>query len=225
MPQTFLTPIIIFVAVTFCFVVLFLGDFNLLILGALIPPLLVSSTRTDLWAAAILTCHLSCLRVPGIPGQVELYEILIVGMVGLLVLKNLASHFTPKLTWSKFWAIAFLIVLIVLMVERGSGFQALGSDMWGGSAYIHLICGILFFLYADQISLSPKTWRVTFIAMFALAALPAVSELIYNVSDGAAQWHLLFLLPYETASASLGDHAIARYQSLNILTPIFLLPF
>ncbi|MFT5239515.1 MAG: hypothetical protein ACI9OU_002136 [Candidatus Promineifilaceae bacterium] len=225
MPQTFLTPIIIFVAVIFCFGVLFVGDFNLLVLGALIPPLLVSSTRTDLWAAAIIACHLSRIRVPGIPGQVQLYELLILGMVGLLVLKSLASHFTPKLTLTKFWAAAFLIVLVVLMAERGSGFQALGSDMWGGSGYVHLICGILFYLFADQVSLSPKTWRTAFIAMFALATLPSLSELIFNLSNGAARWHLLFLLPYETASVGLGDHAIARYQSLTILTPLFLLPF
>jgi hypothetical protein len=225
MPQTFLTPIIIFVAVIFCFAVLFVGDFNLLVLGALIPPLLVSSTRTDLWAVAILACHLSRLRVPGIPGQIQLYELLVFGMVGLLVLKNLASHFTPKLTWCKFWAVAFLIVLVVLMDKRGSGFLALGSDMWGGSAYIHLICGIMFFLFADQISLSPKTWRVAFVTMFALATLPALSQLIFHVSDGVAKWHLTFLLPYETSSASIINHSITRFQSLTILTPIFLLPF
>lgn len=228
MPQTFLTPIFIFIAVVFCFVVLFVGDFSLFFLAALTPPLLLSCARIDLWVMGILAIHLSTLRFPGLPGQIVLCHIMILIMFVLTVLRNLTTHSTPRITWCKLWAFCFAILMVVLMWQRGSGFRLLGSNMWGGSAYIHLITSAVFYVFTDQVFFTVRTWRRIFVLMFSLAILPAVGESVLILSGGSVTWHMLFMLPQNTSVDFLAGETgnmLTRFQSLMAFTPVFMLPF
>jgi len=89
-----------------------------------------------------------------------------------------------KISYGSKYLITFLFITLLIMVFRGTGIRTLGSDMWGGSAYIMLITSIIFYvLVVPRIILNRNQIKFVVIGGFVFSIIGAVYKLLYTPSS------------------------------------------
>ena len=228
MTAKILGPCAILAAVLFSLFVISSGNIAVLVLGAVLPLGLVWLGKPDVLFMAVCWTYNSTLRIPGIPGQLELYEVLVIGYILISIVRFLMTGKGIPFAAPHRWAVVFGIVLVVTMYVRGTGFRVLGENLWGGARYVDIILGLLFFLTAGSVRLTPTQWKWAILGLLLSGTLPALAELLYVFSGGAVYGQYAFFLPRgSTGSAleSMEAGSTTRFTMLSRMSQIYLLPF
>jgi len=228
MTARILGPAALLCTIAFCLFVLTSGNIALLGLGALVPLGLVSLGRPDVLFMAVCWTYNSTLRIPGIAGQLELYQLFIVGFVLISAVRFLITGKGIPFAAPHAWAVAFGIVLAATMYARGTGFRVLGENLWGGARYVDIILGLLFFLAAGCVQLTAKQWKWAIVGLIVSGALPALAELLYVFSGGSVYWQYAIFLPRGTTGSALESMEAGettRFTMLSRMSLVYLVPF
>lgn len=223
-----IAPIVLAVCVAVCLFALTSGNFALLVLGGFVPMVALCIGRPDLLLIGICWTYSSTLRIPGLPGEIQLHQLLMAGFIVIAIARYVLTRRGLALSWAHRWAVAFGIILAVTMYVRGSGFRVLGEALWGGARYVDIILGLLFFLTAQCVQLSSTQWKWAIVGLLLSGALPALAELLYVFSGGSVYWQYAIFLPKGgtgTALESMETGATTRFTMLSRLSQIYLIPF
>lgn len=203
------------------------------ILFALWPLLFLFLNRPQYLVIAAVWTFGSGLRLPGLPGRLEITQILSLAVVALACMRYIMLKGSRQRgNLARTLAILFGVVLVVTLAVRGTGFKALGDYKWGGMRYVTLLVTLSFFLSARTFRLTPRQCRIMVLGMCVLALIPFLSQLAYVLSGGAFYYHFYFIQP-ENLQA-LEEHergALTRFTTGNessqflLLVPFVLFPY
>lgn len=198
-----------------------------------IPFAVLLVNRIDLWLVTIFAVYNSNLRIPGLLGELELFHILIAGLVGVVFLRTIIQkELTPRRGWMWRFIYLFVAVLAVTIAARGTGFRFLGDSRWGGMRYVEVFLTMLFVFVVLQLRLTPRQWRVAIIAMSVLALLPTLADIVFILSDGAVYFHY-YLIKHGAVGEALQaswSGGVTRFKSAEsggmalLILPFVLFP-
>jgi hypothetical protein len=223
-----LIPVVVIVTLAFCLFVMATGNIQLFALGILIPVMALLVGNPPALFMAICWTYNTTLRAPSIPGQVEVYHLLMLGAFALYVLRSATLKPVGGAFWARRWALAFAGICLLTMAVRGAGSKVLGGNTYGGARYVYILVPLLFFLSARAFRLTPRQWRWAMIGWVVSGALPALAELAYVLSNGSMQWQYRFLLPRGTtayAMEQMQSGGLVRVTMLSRLLYLYWLPF
>jgi hypothetical protein len=223
-----LIPVIVVVALTFCLFVMATGDIHLFALGILVPVVAILAGHPHALFMAICWTYNTTLRAPSIPGQVEVYHLLMLGAFAVYILRAATLKPVGGAFWSRRWALAFAGVCLLTMAVRGAGSKVLGGSTYGGARYVYILVPLLFFLASRSFSLTPRQWRWAMVGWVLSGTLPALAELAYVLSGGSVEWPYRFMLPRGTtayAMEQMQSGGLVRITMLSRLLYLYWLPF
>jgi hypothetical protein len=169
------------------------GNYGYILGFALLPFLVLLIGQARLLFMLVLITFNSGLRIPYLPGQLELWHVLALALAGLLFLGKIINKQTnPHPPILKYCLIGFGLLLLATMLVRGTGFKMLGDSKWGGVRYIALYIGIFMLYHSGAVRLNTRQWMISIIGMQVAAYLPFLSELVFLKSQGAISAHYYF---------------------------------
>ena len=228
MPAKFVGPITVLCFVALCILALSGGSIWLMSLGLLIPLLVFLIGKRELLILAVFWTYNSTLRIPGIPGDLTLTQLLMVAFCIVSVAHAIIQPPRSGKPSGRTWAILFGCVLAMIMAVRGTGFRQLGGALWGGARYVDILVALGFFLFASTMTLTERQWKVGLFGMHISGLLPAGGELLYVLSNGAI-YHQYYLMQaaHTTGLTSFQFEGgeMARFTRMAALSPVYLLPF
>jgi hypothetical protein len=122
----------------------------------------------------------SCgLTLPGLPGQMNLFEAFALALLGIYGLQ-VAMKTNFKLPISKPERILFVFCAWILFIGayRGFGFLAFGSSKIGGFNYLHLLLAASIVFTLPRIGISTSMWKPTFIMIGLLAPSTLLADIL-----------------------------------------------
>jgi hypothetical protein len=205
-----------------------MGRITLVVPLIFIPLVLFLLARRDLLFVILCFLYYSTLRIPMMEGQLELYHaavfLYIVAALGACAVGRRSIHITAPV----FFAICFGLVIAYTMKFRGTGFRLLGSGLWGGGRYVEILLGLGIFLVADTIRLSLRRWRTALVGMVLAGALPALAEILYVYTKGAAGFLYYVLQPIGLIGAAMQrmeSGRMVRFTMMLQVSHIYMIPF
>jgi hypothetical protein len=120
-------------------------------------------------------------------------------------------------------AYAFICLVFITIVRRGSGFYQLGGSLWGGKAYIILLVNLFFLLIIPgTLTMTRRGWALTLTFMLLAPVVVVCADALYVLSGG--RFFLLYWLFRPTSSVGLTafelgqqDSGVWRLQSFSQL--------
>ena len=210
--------IAILMVVFIAYLALSTGNPFLIVSTGLIPAGLLMIGQQRLVFVIALVLFESRLRVPAIPGNLELFHpvalVAIALCAGIIIIRKQSFRLEMPL---RIPLVIFLTVIVFTMLYRGAGFMWLGGFMQGGMRYVHMIIVILFFLLSANLRLSARQWFLAAIGMHLIAFLPAISELIF-LKTGFFLHYYFFQVEGSTLaqfSSFLDDSEGGRFQMMG----------
>lgn len=76
------------------------------------------------------------------------------------------------------WFVFFALIVVMTAFYRGSGLRVLGSELWGGFAYINILLSCAFIYSVIHLKIDNKHLHLYLSMMCLLSFIPLVSELI-----------------------------------------------
>ena len=176
---------------------------------ALIPFMVLLTNQPHIWLMTVIILLQSKLRFPGMPGNLDISQILLAGLLCLVLAKRIIIK-TPRPKEGNHWFFLymFLLVLVVTMVVRGVGFQVLGDSKQGGMRYVRLLIAAALPIMIYYIPLRAKQWRFALIGMGLMALLPAVADGLFILSHGSV-YHQFYFLQHGGTVGRVTEAAIA----------------
>lgn len=169
------------------------GNYGYIFAFASLPFAVLLIGKTRLLFILVLLSFNSGLRIPFLPGQLELFHVLALALGGLLFLSRIINkepnYFPPTLRYS---IIGLALILIFTMWIRGTGFRMLGDYKWGGVRYLTLFITLFMMFHSCAIRLTTKQWVFAIIGMQLMAFLPFFAELLFLLSKGTIVGHYYF---------------------------------
>lgn len=183
--------------------------------------------RVFLIAIALMN---SRLIIPGMPGDLLLYHILLTAAAGVVFLRTIITG--EKICsdpFLRFAALAYGFVTFYTMLARGIGFRIFGGDQVGGMRYVLVYIGVLTIWFVPNLRIKKQTLRRVFVWYTILAFSPVISEFLLLLSGGAIyQQYYFFHAGFglgETFHGFLGGTGV-RFTSASILgRALILVPF
>ncbi len=180
----------------------------MLVLAALVGTVYLVNKPTLLLSLIIATYH-SGLKIPGISDSLTLSDFLMVMFVLLaLAGKTIRKKRSQPITPPQLFIILFMVLLVMIMVLRGTGFRFLGDTQWGGFRYISIFLGGMFYVSIRFIKMNPKTWMRALRWMLLLGTLPLLAEMIFLLSRGTFYHHYTFFTFSGSTQVNFMDFAI-----------------
>ncbi len=196
------------------------GNYLLQLGLALAPILIFLINRPDVWLCLVIAIYQSQLILPFMPQGLQAYHLFAFGFVIVMMANRIITKETrQKWTWSRGFVYLFLAILLFTAFVRGFGLRVFGGSSWGGMAYIQLFIMAGFLLLGDSVTLTTRQWRNTIIVMLLLSALPALAQVIFQLSNGKIYFQYNFIraeIPALVGSlrASQTDTGVVRYNLL-----------
>jgi len=127
-------------------------------------------------AVATFSCGLT---LPGLPGQMNLFDLFAAVLIGIFVLQ-VAMNTHKRIPFSRLeWLqIAYIAWILFIGAYRGFGFLAFGSDKIGGFNYLHLLLAASLVFTLPRISLGFGMWKPLFLVMGLLAPISLIADLL-----------------------------------------------
>ena len=193
----------------------------LLQLGLVLAPILIFLiNRPDVWLCFVIAIYQSQLILPFMPQGLQAYHLFAFGFVIVMIANRIITKETrQKWTWSRGFVYLFLALLLFTAFVRGFGLRVFGGSSWGGMAYIQLFIMAGLLLVGDSVTLTTRQWRNSIIVMLLLSALPALAQLVFQLSNGKIYFQYNFIraeIPALVGSlrASQTDTGVVRYNLL-----------
>jgi hypothetical protein len=161
---------------------------------ALAPVMVFLLNRIDLWLVLVVALSRSNLKPPGMLGQLEMFEILVTGLVGVLVVRHtIVKHAVHREGWM--WKLLILVmgIIVLTMYIRGTGFRFLGDTKWGGMRYVRILLMALLPFVVWHVQMRPEQWRKALILMMLLGLVPMAADAVYIFSRGELYHQYLFI--------------------------------
>jgi hypothetical protein len=204
------------------------GEENIVYLVLIIAVILgvIVLVQPVLLVVSIPILYQSGLQLPGL-GMLNLFYIAILALGVVVVARScMRQNLNIQINFTNISLAVFLLVVVMTMVIRGSGFRFLGSSAWGGFAYVQVLSTGILALLLPLVPISPKLWRVALLGMGIAAFLPAIVEALMLKSQFFYSL-ALFIKPSAQIGASLVaeqmDEGIVRYFSFGLAALLFFL--
>ncbi len=170
----------------------------------------------------------SSLIVPFLPGRPPVYEAAaLLGWSGLVITLSLRRYSVGmgdairRNRWVFIGLAGYMLVLLLLMRQRGSGFMMFGSSQTGGRRYVlQFVCSILPALFAATLP-DDRLIRRLFVLQCLLSVTFVAAEFALDHLNSAVATVLYFVdLPWDGVNflQQRWIGGIRRYQSLSILS-------
>ncbi len=228
LPRQLITAILLLCVLAFAFFAYSIGSYMLLAIGVLLPPLLMFSARVDLIAFWVVALYLSTLTLPGMPIDLQMYQLMMVFFVIAAMAQRIVVKWPYPTPPGRGWVLLLIVFLAVLIRIRGLGLRVMGGSLVGGAAYVHLFLAIGFYLLSGGLTLTAKQWKRAMVTMIALIAVPVILNLTVVLSGGKFWYPLLFIritfALVDTFRAMQQDATAARWSIFNPLVVIYLMP-
>jgi hypothetical protein len=201
----------------------------LLVALACLPLGLLMINRLQAWFILTIGLFYSWIYIPGLPSSLSLFYLMAATIIPFLALTRwLNPSHQPSHTFLKTMSLAYLAVVLVTIYIRGFGIRALGSETWGGAAYVQLMIGVTFCMLGDSVQLSEKQWKMAIILFFAAGLIPSAAELVFVLTKGKIWWQYYFIKPEASSalmslSAATTGQEMVRFQVSKYLVFIFVL--
>ena len=138
LPRQLITAILLLCVLAFAFFAYSIGSYMLLAIGVLLPPLLMFSARVDLIAFWVVALYLSTLTLPGMPIDLQMYQLMMVFFVIAAMAQRIVVKWPYPTPPGRGWVLLLIVFLAVLIRIRGLGLRVMGGSLVGGAAYVHL---------------------------------------------------------------------------------------
>ena len=169
------------------------GSFGYIFAFASLPFAILLVGQARLLYMFVLIAFNSGLRIPFLPGQLELFHVLALGLGGLLFLGRIINKEPNEYTaMLRYAIIGFALILILTMGIRGTGFKMLGDSKWGGVRYLTIFIALFMLFHSCSIKLTTKQWIIAVVGMQIAAYLPFLAELVFLQSKGTITGHYYF---------------------------------
>ena len=194
-------------------------DRSIFIAALLIPVFVFLCNNPTTLAILALSTGTAQITLPMLPSRLSPFICFAVLFSFITAAKNIIVK-KQRYPWnsSDTALIAFLGVVLVTAAIRGFGLRALGSDLWGGNAYVQIIINSVFFLSMRQMELTYKQCKTIVVAILLLSCLPWLASLLYSFTNGKIYQQFYFIAPDISAalySETLEQGAkVARIQSM-----------
>jgi O-antigen ligase len=140
---------------------------------------LAFSARPEVAAFATVFTYASGITVPYLPGQLGVFYVLVAGLGCLLLLLIAFRRASIEGIGLTHWLlIAFVCLILFTGFYRGMGFQAFGSDLWGGFYYIQLIFTASLVFSLPRVNMPARWWPTAAVSMAALSILPLIADML-----------------------------------------------
>ncbi len=161
---------------------------------AALPFLILLLNNPGSWFVLVLALDRSGLIFPGLPQGLQVVDVMMAGFVGLMIARSIIVK-PPRSawTWSDYFLLALVAVLVLTVAVRGFGIRALGGHLWGGMVYVKLFIAAGFLITARQVTLTARQLKMSILLMLALSFLPAVAQLVFTLSRGAIYQQYMFV--------------------------------
>lgn len=195
-------------------------NFHIVTFALIAAPLVAMINHPHAWVIGVIGLLNSQIIVPGLPNGLTLVHLLMGGFIGLIVCRNIITKpgRMPSLpVLSCVWL--YLLVLVVIISQRGLGFMAVGSSSIGGTFYIKIFLCAGFLFCSRYVQLTAKQWRLTIILLVGSSFLPIFAQLLYIASGGSFVAHYKVIQPYvaglkETLTALNTETGVVRFEAL-----------
>jgi hypothetical protein len=215
----------LFVGLLFVSLVVATGNFLVILMFGGVGWLLLLPYHTQIAIRLALATIASSLILPFLPGRPPFYEVAaILGWSGIIITLFLrrqspgASEAFHRNLWVFLGLAGYLVVLLVLISQRGTGFMLFGAGQTGGKRYLtQLVCTIIPALFV--VTLPNERLLVRFFIIQCLLSLTyVVGEFALNHLNSAVIAVLYFVdLPWDGLNflQQRNGGGISRYQSLG----------
>ena len=176
-----------------CYASVTRSSFQLPVLVAILPLGILFTNRPH-WLLILTICvTYSGLRVPGVAGNLELQHVLSMGFVVVAILGKMIRHDQRKIDpVLRNLVFAFLVILVIVIGARGTGFRILGDPKWGGIRYVGLLTSALLLVNIHFVHLTTRQWKWTVGLMLLLGVLPLCAEALFLLTNGKVSQHYMF---------------------------------
>lgn len=139
----------------------------------------------QLAALGAIATFSSGLTLPGLPGQLNLFDSFAIALLGIFIFQN-AMQSGSRLPFSRLERLLLLYMgwLLFIGLYRGFGFLAFEAGTIGGYNYLHLLLAASLLFTMPRIGLSPHFWKPAFIFMGVFAPATLAADLM--VTQGFA---------------------------------------
>ena len=121
----------------------------------------------------------SQLNSPGLPGQFGLYEIAAMSVYGAAIITVVFTRKIPlSFGISHLLLVLFCLLLIAIGAYRGFGLRFLGSNLWGGYAYVQILLAAGLVMVLPVVNMPASWWRWAILAMACLSVVPLIADLL-----------------------------------------------
>ena len=186
------------------------------------------SDRKILIKGAIILMF-SKLLIPGLPGNVMLYQFVIMVWLCLVFAESIIKFDYAGWPAYAFPAFIFLLNMGAVILVRGFGIKVFGGNEAGGMIYIQSATAFLFFLNSKRVVLTVKEWKSCFFVMCLLSFISFFASAVLFVSQGAIWQQFKFIaasqatqLQYSGMMAESGSHT--RMATFSGLIGVFWIP-
>ena len=217
LPARFLVPFFVLVGAVLLAYKGFSSSSSLYFIAlAAAAPLVYLINNPGVWLIVILGLTRSYLIIPGLPQGLQVVHVMMFGFAIVVWARQIISK--PKRKpreWTDTMGFLFIFVIALTAATRGVGIRALGSTLWGGMAYVKLLLAYMFMIAARHVPLTKRQLKASIITMICLSLLPALAQLVLQLSGGRIYQQYTFIeVYYEGLVASLiaaEDGGIVRY--------------
>jgi len=175
-------------------------------------------SHPQLAAAGAVATFFSGITIPGLPGQMRLFDALAAALIGIFILQatfRKASYKQIPFSRLEWLVLAFCAWIFFIGFVRGFGFLAFGEDKIGGFNYIRLLLTASLVITLPRIGIHADSWRTCMLIAGILAPASLIADLLVmrGWSFGAAR---LFIQSGQSENA-LEDAADADPSGLTRL--------
>ena len=169
----------------------------------------------SLVAAGAVATFACGLTLPGLPGQMKLFDAFAVLLIGICLLQWAMKTGKPiRFTRLDWVLVAFATWIFFIGCVRGFGFLAFGDDKIGGFNYLRVLLAASLVFTLPRVGIPTDRWKITLLLAGLLAPLTLVADLL--VIHG---WDFEVVRTFVQTSSEVGDMADAsnNQSSMNRL--------
>ncbi len=226
MPRILVPIIAVIIVVAIAFFGFTTGGYVIHALLLAAPIVLMMASNIGMVFALVMGLRFSDLILPGLPQGLNMMDVVILFLIALI----LGGHSITKqrmIRWSlsHYALLGFALVLAIIIALRGIGIRFLGSNEWGGFAYIKIAIFIAFYLICGRLRITEKQVKLGLILMLLLSTVPAVAQAVFYLTGGAVYIQYMFLEAYtsgllSTLDAVQSDAGTARFYFTGLASAL-----
>lgn len=160
-------------------------------------------SQPALAAAGAITTFSSGITMPGLPGQMRLFDAFAVMLIAIFVLHRAMKAGKPVRFSRLDWIVVLFAGWILLTgFIRGFGFLAFGDSMIGGFYYLRLLLAASLVITLPRIGIPVWSWRVVILLSGLLAPMTVLADLLVS-NGGPFEIVRLFVQTSQQATSSM----------------------